>query len=275
MHYRDLSVIRLGFHLPDEQPVVFKDDECLDDVARKASVKESMFLGWFKANKTNPEARCLTYVKFPSKFVWKPDTRKWFLQKSHSVIGWIFFVPPRSGEIYYLRLLLNFLKGPTCYEDIKTIDGAVYSSFRDACYAMGLLDDDKEYIDTIKEASHWGLGEYLRKLFLRYNRRKLVGEHAAYLQQLTDEQRVVYNSIMEAVDSGRGGVFFLYGYSVRSKGQIALIVASSGIASLLLPGGRTAHSRFAILLKLDEFSTCNIKQGSALAELITKAKIII
>nr|XP_029145189.1 uncharacterized protein LOC112717234 [Arachis hypogaea] len=166
MHYRDPSVIRLGFHLPDEQPVVFKDDEYLDEVARKASVKESMFLGWFEANKTNPEARCLTYVEFSSKFVWKPDTRKWFPRKSHSVIGRIFFVPPGSGEIYYLRLLLNFVKGPTCYEDIRTIDGVVYSSFRDACYAMRLLDDDKEYIDAIKEASHWGSGEYLRKLFV-------------------------------------------------------------------------------------------------------------
>ncbi|KAI9071577.1 hypothetical protein K1719_046472 [Acacia pycnantha] len=32
---------------------------------------------------------------------------------------------------------------------------------REACYALGLLDDDKEYIDAIKEASSWASGNYL------------------------------------------------------------------------------------------------------------------
>ncbi|XP_057719701.1 uncharacterized protein LOC130934129 [Arachis stenosperma] len=159
MYYRDPSVIRLGFHLPDEQPVIFKDNKCLDDIARKASVKESMFLGWIESNKTNAKVRYLTYVGFPSKFVWKPDPKKWFLRKSNSVIGSIFHVLPGSGKIYYLRLLLIFVKGPTCYKDIRTINGVVYSSFRDLYYAMGLLDDDKEYIDAIEETSHWGSGE--------------------------------------------------------------------------------------------------------------------
>lgn len=39
-------------------------------------------------------------------------------------------------------------------------------TFKDACYAMGLLDNDKEYIDVIKEASHWGSAHYLRILFV-------------------------------------------------------------------------------------------------------------
>ncbi|KAG5012774.1 hypothetical protein JHK86_025035 [Glycine max] len=57
-----------------------------------------------------------------------------------------------------------------------------------------------------------------------------------------------------------GGMFFLYGYggtgktfmwktlafALCSKGDIVLIVASSGIASLLLPNDRTAHKKFVI-----------------------------
>ncbi|XP_073154173.1 uncharacterized protein [Henckelia pumila] len=58
-------------------------------------------------------------------------------------------------------------------------------------------------------------------------------------------------------------------------GEIVLNVASSGIVSLLLPGGRTTHSRFAILFNPNEESTCNIKQGSLLVELIEKSKLII
>ncbi|XP_052176579.1 uncharacterized protein LOC127790890 [Diospyros lotus] len=94
---------------------------------------------------------------------------------------------------------------------------------------------------------------------------------------------------MDTVRLNRGGMFFVYGYggtsktfvwktlsaALRSKGEIMLNVASSGIASLLLPGGRTAHSRFAILLNLKEDSTCNIKQGSPLADLIIRNSLII
>nr|KAJ0210655.1 hypothetical protein LSAT_V11C400224380 [Lactuca sativa] len=69
------------------------------------------------------------------------------------------------GEAYFLRILLNKVKGPTSFDEIFTINGQTHSSFRDACYALGLLDDDKEYIDAIKEASHYGSGFYLRFLF--------------------------------------------------------------------------------------------------------------
>jgi len=51
-----------------------------------------------------------------------------------------------------------------------------------------------------------------------------------------------------------------------SQGQIVLTVASSGIASLLSPRGRTAHSKFKILVSTFDDSICNIHQGSELAE---------
>ncbi|KAK6158487.1 hypothetical protein DH2020_005801 [Rehmannia glutinosa] len=94
---------------------------------------------------------------------------------------------------------------------------------------------------------------------------------------------------MSAVQSNRGRMFFVYGYGgtgktylwralssgLRSKGHIVLNVASSGIAALLLPGGRTAHSRFLIPINPNESSTCEIKMGSPLAELIVRCKLII
>ena len=52
-------------------------------------------------------------------------------------------------------------------------------------------------------------------------------------------------------------------------------VASSGIASQLIPGGRTAHSRFCIPIKCNEESTCHIVQGSDLAELLIHTTLII
>jgi hypothetical protein len=54
-----------------------------------------------------------------------------------------------------------------------------------------------------------------------------------------------------------------------------LAVASSGIASLLLLGSRTAHSRFKIPIDLHNELTCNITQHMKVAELVRKADLII
>ena len=80
-------------------------------------------------------------------------------------IGRIHTVSPNLGEAYFLRILLNKVKGPKSFADIRTHNGQVCPTFRDACYALGLLDDDREYIDAIEEASHSGSGYYLRFLF--------------------------------------------------------------------------------------------------------------
>lgn len=50
-------------------------------------------------------------------------------------------------------ILLNVVKGPTSYEDVRTVSGVVHQTFKDAYYVMGLLDDDKEYVDGIGEES--------------------------------------------------------------------------------------------------------------------------
>ncbi|XP_057246786.1 uncharacterized protein LOC104899231 [Beta vulgaris subsp. vulgaris] len=59
-------------------------------------------------------------------------------------------------------------------------------------------------------------------------------------------------------------------------GEIVLSVASSGIASLLLPRGRTTHSRFGIPLNVTENSTCaGIRPRLDSADLLIKTKHII
>ncbi|GKE51239.1 DNA helicase, partial [Tanacetum coccineum] len=63
--------------------------------------------------------------------------------------------------------------------------------------------------------------------------------------------------------------------SLRSEGKIVLVVASSGIASLLLPAGRTAHSRFKLPLELTGESFCHAKKKSQLGNLLVKTDLII
>ncbi|XP_061363930.1 uncharacterized protein LOC133307434 [Gastrolobium bilobum] len=124
---------------------------------------------------------------------------------------------------------------------------------------------------------------------LLYDRLSMMEEHKRLKNSLTYEQRNAYENIVSAVSADAGGLFFLYGFGgtgktfiwntlstfFRSNGEIILNVASSGIASLLLPRGRTGHSRFRIPIQITEDSTCNITQNSPIAELLAKTKLII
>jgi hypothetical protein len=46
------------------------------------------------------------------------------------------------------------------------VGGIKYNSFKEACFALGLLEDDKEFIDAINQASMWGTASYMRRLFV-------------------------------------------------------------------------------------------------------------
>lgn len=166
LHYRKPAVERLHFHLPEEQSVIYGDDADLEEVLDKPSISSSMFTGWMERNNIDVEARKLTYMEFPKSYVWNPGKREWSRRKLRPKIGRIHHVPPSLGEAYYLRMLLNKVKGPTSFEDIRTVNGVVYPTFKDACYELGMLDDDKEYIDAIRDASSWSSGVYLRSLFV-------------------------------------------------------------------------------------------------------------
>ena len=66
---------------------------------------------------------------------------------------------------------------------------------------------------------------------------------------------------------------------VRSKREIALCCASSGIAASLYPGGRTAHNLFRIDVQDDADQerdiSCSVSPNSQRAELLRSAKVIV
>ena len=53
-------------------------------------------------------------------------------------------------------MMLSTCKGPTSFENIRTIANIQYATYREVCFAMGFLQDDREYVEAIKEAK--GLG---------------------------------------------------------------------------------------------------------------------
>jgi hypothetical protein len=105
--------------------------------------------------------------------------------------------------------------------------------------------------------------------------------------QLNPEQRAVYDNVMVVVNhraffvNGLRGIGKTFLYScllsiVRTQGRVAIAMASSGIAALLLEGGRTAHSRFKIPVQgLNSTSTCYISRDSELASLLQAAALIV
>jgi len=122
--------------------------------------------GWMECNKKHEEARSLTYPQIVSKFVYVKKDRTWKQGKMGNTIGRLIWVPPSTGELFYLRRMLIVVKGPLCYQDIRTVKNIVYPTFRDACEASRFLANDNKYIGAIKEAKDWGSGHFLRKLFV-------------------------------------------------------------------------------------------------------------
>jgi hypothetical protein len=94
---------------------------------------------------------------------------------------------------------------------------------------------------------------------------------------MNEEQRTIYDLIMLAVSVGQGVFFFLDAsggtvktflisiilVEIRSNNDIALAVASFGIAVSLLDGSRTAYSVFKLPLNIQNnlVAVCNINKN--------------
>ena len=109
-------------------------------------------------------ARSLTYQEFPQHMTWDTSNKKWSARKDGFALGRMYFVSPTEGKWFYLRTLLTVVKGPQSYDDLLTFNGHHYNSFREACIAQGLLEDDGEWCLCLKEAAQMQTGACLHHL---------------------------------------------------------------------------------------------------------------
>ena len=379
MHEEKPTVMRLQLHLPDQEPVVFEEDQDAAEVLENARNKKTTLTGYFRANQLYPEARQYLYQEFPQHYVWNKKSTKWTPRQRGFAIGRMYFAGPSSGERFFLRLLLTVVRGATSFSELRTVDDIEHATFREACIARGLLENDHEWELCLSEAAAMQTGHQLRQLFatilrencplqdpvalwdrfkadicddlrnkliqhmnipeptedqiydyglhlidvvlsssgksledfapmprpqqdwqqlganrliaeqLNYDRAEQQAEADARIATLNVEQRAAFDAIMKSVLEQDPQLFFLNGpggtgkthvyttlcNALRAQGLIVLCVASSGIAALLLPGGRTAHSVFKIPIELWDGILCNIKKGSLLAELLKKVSLIV
>ncbi|XP_071689019.1 uncharacterized protein [Rutidosis leptorrhynchoides] len=122
-----------------------------------------------------------------------------------------------------------------------------------------------------------------------YDRASLSSQRLELEQHLNSKQKEVCNLIIAASDSKQAELIFVYGHggtgktflwkaiitALRAEGKIVLAVTSSGIASLLLPSDRTAHSRFKLPFDLTDESVCNVKKNTQLEKLFQDTDLIV
>ncbi|KAJ3701270.1 hypothetical protein LUZ61_004975 [Rhynchospora tenuis] len=167
VHYSYPGVERLPVHLPSHNNIVFSDFQELDEIAESDSFSFTKLIAWFELNKTDELARSLTYIEIPSKFTWKQDEKSWARrQQNRKRLARMLFVHPNAGELHYLRMLLNIVRGPVSFEDIRTVNCVLYGTFKEACNALGLLDNDNEWLYTLQEAAVSASSQQVRKLFV-------------------------------------------------------------------------------------------------------------
>ncbi|XP_074341801.1 uncharacterized protein LOC141679192 [Apium graveolens] len=128
--------------------------------------KKPKLEAWFDANQTFPNARNYSYSEFPNKFTWHPRPGIWKERKRRDVIGRLSEVHSSSGELLYLRMLLLRKKGSRSFEDLKTVNGHIHKTFKEACTALGLLQNDNQWHEAIAENSHTSLPPQLRAMFV-------------------------------------------------------------------------------------------------------------
>jgi len=390
MHEEQPPVTHLALHLPDQQAVYFAEHEDIDLIREQIEGSMTTLMAFFAYNERNEDGRIFLYHEFPEHFVY---VRKvgWKKRQRGTAVGRMYSASPFMGERYYLRLLLTVVRGPTSFQNLRTVDGKVCATFKEACIALGLLEDDGEWVALFSEGAQFMTGMALRHLFalalqhttisnplaiwqtfghsmcddiprilatgrvpvppgaqeideidldyglyliqeylkefgktlmeyglpepvlnwvvgqvrvtnpvmaeeLAYDPRQEKENSDRMRAQLNPEQVSCFEEIIKAVEQydchphgNRSSGFFLQGAAgtgktflynclcsyLRAEGKIVLCVASSGIAAQLLPGGRTAHSRFKIPLSNALNSGCNITSSSPLAYMIRNTSLII
>ncbi|XP_047072869.1 ATP-dependent DNA helicase PIF1-like [Lolium rigidum] len=167
-----------------------------------------------------------------------------------------------------------------------TVEQMVLKNIRDILQSMGKeiqsfpLPEIDEQHDTTDDVPR----EMTEELSIEVN-----VEDRSLHGSLNKEQRAAYDEILATIDSKRGGIFFVDGpggtgktflyrallATIRGQGKIALATATSGVAASIMPGGRTAHSRFKIPLRIDEGAICGFTKQSRTAKLLQVASLII
>ncbi|KAJ1701083.1 hypothetical protein LUZ63_000862 [Rhynchospora breviuscula] len=276
IHYSYPTVERLPIHLPLENNIIFRDSQSLQEVANNPAIQRTKLTAWFELNAVDPAARHLTYPEVTRLYTWHDDGKFWQHRLQGYRLARMNFIPPAAGEVYYVRMLLNCVRGAGSFEELRTVNSILHATFKEACNALGMLDDNTEWLSTMQEAAAMASCQQLRRIFVDMllfsevaDARGLWESCWNYMgDDILRRIRIDNNNLEMIVDPDilkdqilyeLEDILFTRGYSLqyvrlptpsrsktflwkaltaylRSKGKIVLTVASSGLSSLLLDG---------------------------------------
>ena len=171
------NVVALHVHLQDHQLVYFAPGQ--EQQAAQAA-RRTHLTAWLEYNRKSAEAEpdsreadpdCLRllYPDFPARYTWQAGQKVWkkrAYQQATEAIGRVVSLSPRHGDVFYLRVLLHHVPGAKSFEELRTVNGVVCATHREACCLRGLLQDDREWEVTMEDAAHAQMPAQIRRLFV-------------------------------------------------------------------------------------------------------------
>ena len=158
-------------HLENGQRVYFTEDTA--EQRATAEPPQTTLTAYFSLCRDDNFARTLLYTDVPKYYTWSKT--KWNKRKrgkcgperifEADMVGRMYTVSPSMGECFFLRLLLHDVKGPKSFADLRTHEGHILPTYRDACLARGLLEDDLALHHTLEEATSTASPKSIRNLF--------------------------------------------------------------------------------------------------------------
>ncbi|SAL95952.1 hypothetical protein [Absidia glauca] len=157
IHIHHPTVVRLNLHLPEKQMVRFDAEMTPEqlELARQSCKEGTKLLDFFRLCSDDESARRLTYSEIPSRYAWQAKPRKWTRRTRppiQNVVSRIYSARISNIELFSLRLLLLHVQGPLSFDDLRTFDGTIHSTFQGCALARGLLQSDNEWERCMQEA---------------------------------------------------------------------------------------------------------------------------
>ncbi|XP_057297346.1 uncharacterized protein LOC130627125 [Hydractinia symbiolongicarpus] len=144
LHKQSHTIFRLSMHLPEQQQVYFRAGNEAAALER-ADEHDTHLTAWFKLNQRNVAAREHLYANIPYHFVFKEHAWCTRQRGGEKIVTRLYCAQPSEGERFYLRILLLHVPGATSFESLRTFNGELFPTFREACLARGLLQDNNEW----------------------------------------------------------------------------------------------------------------------------------
>ncbi|XP_060801784.1 uncharacterized protein LOC132902069 [Amyelois transitella] len=174
LHERHPTVTHLSVHLENGERVYFTENNFQE---RLSSPPKTTLTAFFDLCKKEDFAKTLLYVDLPRYYTWNKTRKEWKRRiqgapvldwpgvKSGDALGRVYTVHVSNMECFCLRMLLHHVRGPTSFRDLKKLGDQEFLTFREACEARGLLENNNHWDITMEEAVQCRSASKVRELF--------------------------------------------------------------------------------------------------------------